>query len=40
MPKPPKNPPTTEPQPVGCKGFNFHVFTMGASRCTMCGAPR
>jgi len=25
-------------KPIGCRGFNYHVYALGATVCTMCGA--
>lgn len=27
-------------KPAGCKGTNYHVYALGATRCTMCGERR
>jgi hypothetical protein len=35
-PKPPKD----ELVEGDCKGYNYHVYALGASRCTMCGKVR
>ena len=26
--------------PKSCKGWNFHVWSLGSDRCTMCGRKR